>query len=69
MFSYLSYFFSSIFYSLVFVKNIDVIITSSPPIITAFAAMIISKLKKTCFVLDIRDVWPDIGVELGIIKN
>ena len=69
MFSYVSYFFNSIVYSLIFIKKTDVVITSSPPIITAFAAMIVSKLIKSVFILDIRDVWPDIGIELGIIKN
>ena len=69
MFSYVSYFFNSILYSLIYIRKTDVVITSSPPIITALAAFIVSKLKKSVFILDIRDVWPDIGIELGIIKN
>lgn len=67
--SYLSFFFSSIFYSIRLDFKPDVVLTSSPPIFTAYAALIISKLKKAKFVFDVRDIWPDIGVQLGILKN
>jgi len=67
--SYISFFFSSIFYSIKLDFKPDVVLTSSPPIFTAYAALIISKLKKTKFIFDIRDIWPDIGVQLGILKN
>ncbi|GBD90547.1 putative glycosyl transferase [bacterium BMS3Abin04] len=67
--SYLTYFFSSLIYSLVKFRKHDFIISSSPPIITALAAAILSKIKGSIFILDIRDIWPDIGIELGIIKS
>ncbi len=68
-FTYLSYFLSSSFYVLFDSFKPDVIITSSPPITTTLAAVIVSKLKRKPIIVDIRDLWPDIGVKLGIIKN
>ena len=56
MFSYVSYFFNSVVYSLIYIKKTEVVITSSPPIITAFAALLVSKLKNSFFILDVRDV-------------
>lgn len=67
--SYLSYSFFSFFYLLFNKYNPDVVISSSPPIFTSFTAFLYSKIKKSKFIFDIRDVWPDIGVELGILKN
>jgi len=67
--SYISYFKFSLIYLLFNSFKPDVVISSSPPIFTPLAAVIYSKIKKAKFILDIRDVWPDIGVELGILTN
>jgi len=67
--SYISYFKFSLIYILFNSFKPDVVISSSPPIFTPLAAVIYSKIKKAKFILDIRDVWPDIGVELGILTN
>ncbi|MCF8260832.1 MAG: glycosyltransferase family 4 protein [Melioribacteraceae bacterium] len=67
--SYFSYSLTALFYTLYKSKNFDVIISSSPPIFTAFTAAFLSKFKKKKFILDLRDIWPDIGIELGILNN
>lgn len=69
LFSYLSYFLFSLTYLLFKNYKPDVVISSSPPIFTSLAALLCSKVKKSKFIFDIRDVWPDIGVELGILTN
>jgi glycosyltransferase involved in cell wall biosynthesis len=43
----------------IFKDKFDVIIAPSVPITTGFAGLILSKLLKTKFVYEIRDVWPD----------
>jgi len=69
LFSYLSYFSFSLIY-LIFKKyKPEVVISSSPPIFTSLAALIYSKIKKAKFIFDVRDIWPDIGVELQILTN
>lgn len=67
--SYLSYFFNSFFYGLFKTKNTDVIISSTPPIFTALGAALVSRIKGINFILDIRDIWPDIGIQLGILNS
>ncbi len=68
-FSYLSFFVSSFFYSLFKFSKPEIIINSTPPIPTAFSAALVSRIKRTKFILDIRDMWPQIGIELGILNN
>ena len=67
--SYISYMLSSFFYSLFDSFNPDIIISSSPPVSTSLSAVLIAKLKRKPIILDVRDLWPDIGIELGIIQN
>ncbi|WP_458411725.1 glycosyltransferase family 4 protein [Schinkia sp. CFF1] len=43
----------------------DVIIGSSPPLFTAFSSLLIAKLRRTHFVLEIRDLWPDSLVQIN----
>ena len=69
MFSYFTYMITSMVYSIFLLPKFDVIINSSPPIFTSLAAAVVSKIKGSKFIWDIRDIWPDIGVEIGIIKN
>lgn len=69
LFSYLSYFLFSLVYLLFKNYKPDIVISSSPPIFTSLAALIYSKVNGRKFIFDIRDVWPDIGVELGILTN
>jgi glycosyltransferase involved in cell wall biosynthesis len=67
--SYLSFFFRSFFYSIFNEYKPELVITSSPPIITALSAILISKIKRIPIIVDLRDIWPDIGFELGLIRN
>jgi hypothetical protein len=67
--SYLSYFLSSFLFSSFSSFKPDIVITSSPPIFTAFGAAIVSSLKGAKLVLDLRDIWPDIGIELKLLKR
>ena len=59
---YLSFAISSLLAGLVSQRH-DVVFTSSPPIFHALTAMLIARLKKAKFILDIRDLWPDSVVE------
>lgn len=55
--------------SAVRVKNIDVIYATSTPLTVGIPAIIIKWLKRIPFVFEVRDQWPEIPIELGIIKN
>lgn len=67
--SYLSYFMSSFIFTLFWNFNPEIIITSSPPISTALAAALVSRIKRKKMILDLRDIWPDIGIQLGLLSK
>lgn len=50
-------------------KNVDVIYATSTPLTIGIPAIIISKIKRKPYIFEVRDVWPDIPVELGYIKS
>lgn len=68
MLFYLSFSLSS-FMAALFIKKHDLVFASSPPIFHVFTAMIIAGLKKSEFILDIRDIWPDIALEFDAVTN
>jgi glycosyltransferase involved in cell wall biosynthesis len=47
----------------------DIVIASSPPIFPIFSAWIICKLRRIPFVTEVRDLWPESAVQMGILKN
>ncbi len=68
IFVFISFFLSSLLAS-VCVRSADVVIATSPPLPVAIVGLIIARIRRIPFVLEIRDLWPDFGVELGVIKN
>ena len=49
-----------------FTKKIpDIILASSPQLPAAFVALVIAKLIKKPFVVEIRDLWPQVLIEQG----
>jgi glycosyltransferase involved in cell wall biosynthesis len=47
----------------------DVVVVSSPTFFSIFGAWFIAKLKRAPLVIDVRDLWPAIFVELGVLSN
>ncbi len=47
----------------------DVIIGSSPPLLTAYAAMWVAKLRKAKFIFEVRDLWPDTLIQVKTDKE
>ena len=43
----------------------DVVITTSPPPLISLSGWAIARLKKAKLVYDVRDIWPDVAVEMG----
>ncbi|MFD2088786.1 glycosyltransferase family 4 protein [Brevibacillus brevis] len=43
----------------------DVLIGSSPPLFTAFSAMLLAKVRKAVFILEVRDLWPDSLIDIA----
>lgn len=50
-------------------KDIDIIFATSTPLTVAIPALVVNFVRRTPFVFEVRDLWPDVPVKLGIIKN
>lgn len=66
--SFLSFMVSSVWTAMK-VKNVDLVIGTSPPIFQAVSAWVISVVKWRPFLLEIRDLWPEFAVDMGVLKN
>jgi glycosyltransferase involved in cell wall biosynthesis len=67
--SYLSFMFSSILQGIKASGRQDLIIATSPQFFVGIAGYIISRIKRIPFIFEIRDLWPESIVQLGLIKN
>jgi colanic acid biosynthesis glycosyl transferase WcaI len=67
--NYLSFFLSAFFYLTFVSRRADVIYAYHPPLTTGMAAACAGWLRRTGFVLDIQDLWPDTLRATGMIGN
>jgi len=66
---HLSFMFSSILLGWSKVRKPDVIVVSSPTFFSIFSAWVLSKRFRVPMVVEVRDLWPGIFVELGVLTN
>ena len=64
----LSFAVSSVFTSFK-VGKVDFVITTSPPPLISISGWIIAKLKGAKLIYDVRDIWPDVAIEMGSFSN
>lgn len=50
-------------------KKYDLIIATSTPLTVGFPAFIGKKLKQIPFVFEVRDLWPEVPIQMGALKN
>ena len=68
LFAMLSYSFSLIWFFLLN-KIPKTVIVQSPPLLVAFTSMIFLRSKKRKLILNVSDLWPIAGLELGALKK
>ncbi|MBC2371799.1 glycosyltransferase family 4 protein [Listeria booriae] len=68
VFSFLQFMLKSFVYA-IREKNVDLIYASSTPLTIGLVGKWAAKLKRCRFVFEVRDLWPDVPIELGIIRN
>jgi glycosyltransferase involved in cell wall biosynthesis len=51
------------------VKNVDLIWGTSPPIFQGVTAWILARLKHAKFLFEVRDLWPQFAIAVGVLKN
>jgi glycosyltransferase involved in cell wall biosynthesis len=50
-------------------RGSDVVVASSPTLFAVVAAWLVSRRLRVPFVFEVRDLWPAIFVELGVLRN
>jgi glycosyltransferase involved in cell wall biosynthesis len=68
VFAFFSFMISSFFVGLG-VKNVDVVWGTSPPIFQGVTAWLLARLKGAKFLFEVRDLWPDFAIAVGVLKN
>ena len=51
-----------------FVRNVDIIVGTSPQFFTVCSAFLISKVRRTPWIFEVRDLWPESIVSVGVLK-
>lgn len=67
--NFLSFFCSSLILGALLTRRPDVVVGTSPQFFCAVAAYLLSRLKGVPFVFEVRDIWPQSAIELGVLKN
>lgn len=49
--------------------QIDLVIGTSPPIFQAVSAWLVAFLRRRPFLLEVRDLWPEFAIDIGVLKN
>ncbi len=70
LWGYFSFVFSALYAGLFKIKaKYDLILGTSPPLSVGIIAYFISKKKKTPYVFEVRDLWPESLIDTGLLKS
>jgi glycosyltransferase involved in cell wall biosynthesis len=50
-------------------KNVDLVMGTTPPIFQAVSAWFIAWIRRKPFLLEVRDLWPEFAIDMGVLKN
>jgi glycosyltransferase involved in cell wall biosynthesis len=51
------------------VKEVDLVWGTSPPIFQGVTAWILARIKGAKFLFEVRDLWPQFAIAVGVLKN
>ncbi|WP_018640453.1 glycosyltransferase family 4 protein [Parafrankia elaeagni] len=67
--SHLSFMVSSVLLGARIIGRTDVLVVSSPTFFSLGSAWMLARLRRARLVVEVRDLWPAIFVQLGVIRN
>ncbi len=50
-------------------KKINLVIATSVPLTIGFPALILRKVKRIPFVFEVRNLWPEVPIQMGALRN
>ena len=50
-------------------KDVDIVMGTTPPIFQAVSAWFIATIRRKPFLLEVRDLWPEFAIDMGVLKN
>ncbi len=68
-FAHISFMVTVILFSLLRGKRPDVLIVSSPNFFSVISTYVMSRIRRVPYIFEVRDLWPGIFIELGVLKN
>ncbi len=66
--SFVSFMFTST-YAALRAGPVDLVMGTSPPIFQAASAWLVAALRRRPFLLEIRDLWPEFAIDMGVLTN
>ena len=66
---HLSFMFTAVIQGHKVAQQQDIILVSSPSFFSVISAFILSRIYSVPYIFEVRDLWPAIFVELGVLKN
>ena len=48
---------------------VDLVMGTTPPIFQAVSAWLVAALRRRPFLLEVRDLWPEFAIDMGVLKN
>ena len=51
------------------IKNCDLVFATSTPLTIAIPGILLSFIKRIPMVFEVRDLWPEVPIQMGVIKN
>lgn len=50
-------------------KNVDLVFATSTPLTVGLVSLWLKKIKKWPYVFEVRDLWPEFPIQIGVIRN
>lgn len=66
--SFLSFMISSVWAGLR-AGPVDIVMGTTPPIFQSVSAWLIAALRRKPFLLEVRDLWPEFAIDMGVLRN
>jgi glycosyltransferase involved in cell wall biosynthesis len=66
--SFMSFFLSALWASLK-AGHVDLVMGTSPPMPQSVSAWLAAVVRRRPFMLEIRDLWPEFAIDMGVLKN